>query len=343
MTTEPDDINADILAAMNEAEEPQNKAPEPQEVAPEPEAEPEEAAPDETEKGEDDRPRGPDGKFLAKEAEPAQEEPKLPESEAPEPPSQAVTRVPSSWSPTAKAVWADLPDSVKEAVAKREREIDQGLRQKAGELKRYEPLEEVIAPYRQKWTVNGVDEATAVKQLLAASDWLDKDPANAIAYLARQYGVNTGGQPQAQPHPQRAPAQMGQASEYQTLQAELAQIKAQLAQTQQAPLEAEIAAFQNDPAHLYFENVKADMALLLEGGRAQTLKEAYDMACYMNPEIRPLLTKPQPVQNTAKADQAKRAAVSVTGSPASQPNVPKSNGTIEDDIRLAMAEVSGQA
>jgi hypothetical protein len=43
-----------------------------------------------------------------------------------------------------------------------------------------------------------------------------------------------------------------------------------------------------------------------------------------------------------KAAQARRAAVSVTGSPG-QSRIPKSNGSIEDDIRAAFEEVTGAA
>jgi hypothetical protein len=64
----------------------------------------------------------------------------------------------------------------------------------------------------------------------------------------------------------------------------------------------------------------------------------------MRPDIRPFLQTTQapaaPVQD--KAAQARKAAVSVTGSPG-QSRIPKSNGTIEDDIRAAFEEVAGSA
>lgn len=337
------DLTDDLRAAFDAASVPEpveTKAPEPVADAPEPEPaqEPEKPA----EEGEKGPIRGPDGKFLAKDAEKAQDTPQEPLSEVAEPPSQVVTRPPSSWSPAAKAAFADLPDDVKAAVAKREREIDAGLRSKAEEVKRYEPLEQAIAPYRQKWQVAGVDEAQAVKQLLAASDWLERDPANAIAYLARQYGVNVGGQPQAQPQHPAQPNQ-GQPPEFQQLQAEIARLRQQVEQASQAPILSEVEAFKSDPANLYFDNVRDDMALLIDAGKAKTLREAYDMACYMNPEIRPLLMQaPAPVQQKAKVEQAKRAAASITGSPGN-PVQPKSNGSIEDDLRSAFLEVSGTA
>ncbi len=125
-------------------------------------------------------------------------------------------------------------------------------------------------------------------------------------------------------------------------QLQVLQSQVQTAQT--APIVSQIDAFQNDPANLYFENVRDDMAVLLHNGKASDLKEAYDMACWMRPDIRPFLQTVQapavPVQE--KVAQAKRAAVSVTGSPG-QSRIPKSNGTIEDDIRAAFEEVAGSA
>jgi hypothetical protein len=64
----------------------------------------------------------------------------------------------------------------------------------------------------------------------------------------------------------------------------------------------------------------------------------------MRPDIRPLLqtTQVQAAPAQDKAAQARRAAVSVTGSPG-QTGIRKSNGTIEDDIRAAFEEVAGTA
>ncbi len=331
-----DDIANDIRAAFDaQAVE----TPEPVEI----EAAVEQPAPEPEETGEEGRKRGPDGKFLAKETEQAQDNTGPASKDGEEQPSNAVSRVPSSWSPAAKAEFDKLPVPVRQAVAKRELEIEQGLFRKAEELKRYEPLERVIAPHRQKWQVAGIDEATAVNQLLAASDWLEKDPAQAIAYLARQYGVSLQGQAGSPQPSQQAPAQTGQANpEIEQLKAQIVQLKQVVEQGQTAPLVNEVEAFFNDPANLYAENVRDEMALILEAGKATTLKEAYIAACYMRADIRPLLTQSVDRADTAKTMRAKSAAVSVTGSPASASPV-ASSGSIEDDIRAAMQQVAGRA
>lgn len=292
------------------------------------------------------------GKFVAKQAEPAQDNTDQPSEAVADPASKLVIRAPASWSPAAKSAFESLPPDVQQAVAKREQEIDHGLRRKAEEAKRYEPLEGVIAPHRQKWAVAGVDEATAVKQLLAASDWLDRNPTEALQHLARQYGVNIAslgqpnaaqpsgetGQPQAQPDPV--------ASELQALKAEVASLRQGREQETQQTYVSQIDAFAADTANLYFENVKPAMAALLQSGQASTLPEAYERAIWSDPTIRPILLQQQATERLKPtldhARKAKAAGVSVTGSPGND-FLPTSNGSIEDDVRLAVSQVSGRA
>ena len=338
------DMEDDIRAAMAEVS---GNAPEPtpvEEVVVAPEAVIEAETPhDDGEKAADGRERGPDGKFIAKAAETVQDTPDQPSEAVADPAVKLAIRAPASWSPAAKATFDKLPPEVQQAVAKREQEIDHGLRRKSEEVKRYEPLEQVLAPRRAQWAAQGMDEVHAVKTLLAAQDLLEKNPMQGLEFLARSYGVNLNtAQPQGQPY-QAQPARDSH-PEIAALKQQLQVLQSQVQTAQTAPIVSQIEAFQNDPANLYFENVRDDMAVLLHNGKASDLKEAYEMACWMRPDIRPFLQTAQapagPVQD--KAAQARRAAVSVTGSPG-QSRIPKSNGSIEDDIRAAFEEVTGAA
>lgn len=339
------DMEDDIRAAMAEVS---GTAPEPapaEEVVVAPEAVIAEAETpqDDAEKASDGRERGPDGKFVAKAPETVQNTIDQPSEAVADPAAKLAIRAPASWSPAAKATFDKLPPEVQQAVAKREQEIDHGLRRKSEEVKRYEPLEQLIAPRRAVWAAQGMDEASAIKTLLAAQDLLERDPKQGLEFLARSYGVNLNtAQPQGQPY-QAQPARDSH-PEIAALKQQLQVLQSQVQTAQTAPIVSQIDAFQNDPANLYFENVRDDMAVLLHNGKALDLKEAYEMACWMRPDIRPFLQTAQapanPVQD--KAAQARRAAVSVTGSPG-QTRVPKSNGSIEDDIRAAFEEVAGSA
>ena len=338
------DMEDDIRAAMAEVS---GVAPEPapveEAVATEPVNTEAETPHDDSEKAADGRVRGPDGKFIAKAPEMVQDTPDQPSEAVADPVAKLAIRAPASWSPAAKATFDKLPPEVQQAVAKREQEIDHGLRRKSEEVKRYEPLEQVLAPRRAQWAAQGMDEVHAVKTLLAAQDLLEKNPMQGLEFLARSYGVNLNtAQPQGQPY-QAQPARDSH-PEIAALKQQLQVLQSQVQTAQTAPIVSQIDAFQNDPANLYFENVRDDMAVLLHNGKASDLKEAYEMACWMRPDIRPFLQTAQapavPVQD--KAAQARRAAVSVTGSPG-QSRIPKSNGSIEDDIRAAFEEVTGAA
>lgn len=339
------DMEDDIRAAMAEVS---GNAPEPapvEEVVVAPEAVIAEAEQpqEDAEKAADGRERGPDGKFIAKAAETVQDTTDQPSEAVAEPAAKLVIRAPASWSPAAKATFDKLPPEVQQAVAKREQEIDHGLRRKSEEVKRYEPLEQVLAPRRALWAAQGLDEVQAVKTLLAAQDLLEKNPMQGLEFLAKSYGVNLNtAQPQGQAQqPQPAPDSH---PEIATLKQQLLELQSQVQTAQTAPIVSQVETFFADPANLYAENVRSDMAVLLREGRAKDLPEAYEMACWMRPDIRPFLQTTQapaaPTQD--KAAQARRAAVSVTGSPG-KPPIPKSNGSIEDDIRAAFEEVAGTA
>jgi hypothetical protein len=324
-----DDLAADIRSAMTTEPEPQDP---PEPPVTEPVAT--EGQPQEGEKGPQ---RGPDGKFVAKAAEEGDthlEQPKEPET-----PQESI-RPPASWSATAKAKFAALDPDVQREVLKREQDVEKGFRERASQVKRYEPLEQTIAPYREKWAVAGVDEATAVKQLLAASDWLERDPQAAIAYLAKQYGVNPA---QVQGQPQQAqPNGNSPTPEYQALQQRFDALERQLAERESQSYQSQIDSFSSDPNNLYFENVRPQMAALLEAGQASDLADAYEKACWMNPEIRSLLQKPV-VQPARSAAAAKAAGASVTGAPPTHASAASSNGSIEDDIRLALEQATSRA
>lgn len=286
------------------------------------------------------QPRDETGKFAPKPADdeaakPVTAETKIPDSPeaaAPEAPAEPILP-PAALSAAAKAKWATLDPAMQAEWSKRETDMVQGMQKQGDQLKRFQRMDEVIAPHRNFLAMNGQDEVTYVRSLVAADELLrGPNPLNALAQIAGMYNIDLrqlGGpaqavQPGQQPAPQAQPDPRYQALEQQI--AELKQSQAQqltnAQQTEQAQLQAQIDAFAKD--HLYFENVKGPVAALLRSGEAATLDEAYDMACWARPDIRPLLQKEQAdkaaaaerAAASAKASEARQASGSVTGSPA---------------------------
>ena len=85
------------------------------------------------------------------------------------------------------------------------------------------------------------------------------------------------------------------------------------------------------------------MALLLQNGKAESLKDAYEMACWANPETRAILLKSQANSSPSPAaavQKAKAAAKAVGGapSPGFKPGAPvdTSKMNIRDTIQAAV-------
>jgi hypothetical protein len=281
-----------------------------------------------------DRPRDETGRFAPKPAEgaaptaaatPPTGQSAAPGTEAPQEP----IRPPAAWSAPAKAKFATLDPELQAEIAKRERDVDKGMAERAAHLKRYEPLEQVIAPHRNYLAMNGLDDATYVKSLIAADEQLrGPNPAQALAFIARTYGIDLRGF--GQPG-QQQPAQQAQQvhPQIQALNQQVAQLTQTLTQQQTAQQQAaatqtqsEIDAFAKD--NMYFENVRSEIAALLRAGVVDNLPDAYRKACWSRDDIRPLLIEKETADRaaattaaaSAKARDARQAGGSITGSPA---------------------------
>ncbi len=318
---QPDDIGADVLAAMQE--QPEDTGPARDEAgkfAPkEPKEEPE--APVEAQEA-------------AVEGEEAEEAPRKP---------------PASWSPQAKADFAQLAPHIQDEVLKRERDMDKGLQSRASELKRYEPIEQVIAPHRDRWSAHGVDEATAIGRLLNADAYLRQNPLAAIQDLAQAYGVDLRQYAQGN-LPQQQPALQPVLQRLQALEQQLQQRDQAAAQAQRETVTKTIETFKASADAIYFADVEDDMTALIAAGRVsgdtldEELKTAYEMAIWARPDIRKLILADQskPKQETQAERQrtaaAKKAGGSITGSTLGAPKQDLPDESLHDTIRRAMGD-----
>lgn len=313
-----DDVAADIGAAWDAVE-----APAAIDVVETPVAEPGKPA------EEADRPRGPDGKFIAKDASAEPVAPKEAATEKPESPLlpkqdgtpsipaasslAAPASPPPGWSVAAKQEFAKLPPAVQEAVAKRETEVNQGF----AKLQDFKGLEPVVEMAKR----SGITPAQIFENYRHAEHMLATDGLNAIKELARSFDIDLTklGAPPADGQ-QQQPAITPELTE---LRKELNALKTTLVTRDQSTAQAEITAFTADPKHTYFENVRQDMAHLINSGQAKDLQDAYDKACWLHPEIRAALIKEEQTRTQAEAkrladeaaSKARLASKSITGAP----------------------------
>ncbi len=261
-------------------------------------------------------------------------------------PPQGTIAPPISWSATAKASFAQLPPHIQQEVLKREKDIENGKAQWDQKGERLNKFEALIAPRKEKLALAGVDEFTAIQQLLAAQDYLERDAAGAIAYLAQQYGVALPGVQAQGPQIPQADPQVRALQD--RLDAMERQARAEAQSREDAAQEAarsEWETFRSDPKHPYAENVRREMSAFLASGIVDNLADAYEMATRANKETFGVLQQQQTVVPlTPKATTP--AGLGINGAPGlggQAANQADPNASVEDDVRAAIAAIRGRA
>ncbi|MBY4591680.1 MULTISPECIES: hypothetical protein [Rhizobium] len=298
---------------------------------------------------------GENGRFLAKGQEQAPaaragaQAPQQPalqplsRGQAGEQPAVSASRVPPGWSAEAKAQFTSLPHEVQAAIAKREQEVDNGFRV----LQDYKGLEEFTPIIRQA----GMTHADVMRRAIDWEKALIHDPVNTVVHVARMAGVNLHALVNGQTGEilQRNSQQAISQPQPRSFNVE-ATVEHVL---RKRDTETQVDAFLSDPANAHAEDVLEDMIALVNAGRATSLQDAYDAACWMRPDIRRQLISqtaqasvPQlQAQRAAAADQARRASRSISGSSAPGPTRDAARGqptSIRDSLRDAMRFSRGQ-
>jgi len=240
---------------------------------------------------------------------------------------RAVSAPPPGWSVASKSAWNDLPEAVRADIAKRETEVSNGFAQ-------YKGLGE-LKPYAEAFERSGMSIKQQFDGYLQMDRALQTNFADGIKAICQHYRVDPTElarviAPQGAPQGQQQPDDSIRAA-LSPLQREIEVLKQERANEQRLAQQREqqsavetIQSFATDPKHPYFENVKATMGRLIQTGEATDLSDAYEKACWANPEIRAVRLK-QEAADRAKAEtqrrqaaatQARASAKGLTGSPA---------------------------
>jgi hypothetical protein len=306
-------------------------------------------------------------------AETATPEPEQETAATAEPePQPGTIRIPHALPAPLKAEFGELPEKWREAFIKQEDSIKAFKDEQAPKAARLNRYDEIIGPHLDKWRYAGLDEFTGIQTLIAAQNLLERNPVEGLVHIARSYSIHpqqiaqalglpqtaqttgTEGQPAPTAQPDLSAALQPYLQRVQTLEQRLEQSAQATQQAEIDRLTAEVEAFQNDPANIYFHNVEADMVTLLQAKAATSLKDAYEKAIWASPEIRPLLLKAQSAAEAkkpaddaarAKAAAAKQASGSLTGAPSPGAQAPKAGslGSIRADLEAAQALLSASA
>lgn len=231
-------------------------------------------------------------------------------------------KMPVGWKHGADQ-WHGIDPRAKEFIAQREADYNKGVQRMSQAAGFGNEIASEFMPYSGLLNALGATPVSAVKYLLSAYSELTtgtpQRKAQVLAQIAADQGIDI-----------RAIAEHGVPEgnpEVEAMRAELAQLRSHVQSQQQqrnnaelASVNGEIEAFANDPAHEHFEACRQTMVALLQGGQAKSLKDAYEQAVWLVPEVRASLVAQQQAQAQEKrkkeAEAAKRAGVSVVGAPA---------------------------
>ena len=272
--------------------------------------------------------------------------------EAPTPGQHRVDRAPASWRKEAKGEWASVPLHIRQEVHKREMEITRALNEANTASQAANQFQQVAQPYMARIQSLGVTPQQAFGELLKADYLLasgsPQSKAQLIDKLIQDYGVDVAeldatiarrlsGSQQVAPQ-QPDIAQLVQQQLQQAL-APIYQQQQQVAQQQQQQADQTIEQMSLDPKYPHFEEVRQDMADLIEinsrRGVYITLEQAYNRAVSGNPD---LSAQQQAIQLNNQAQQAKAAALSVSGAPAGSGSPTHvSTGNLRADLEAAFA------
>lgn len=335
------DIQADVAAALKELEGAPDNAPAPQPEAPQTEIEAPAAAEDDAAKA---KARDEQGRF-AKAEEKVQNPEATPDADAT--PQPETSRPPHTLKATLKAKWAVLDPEVRQEFERVEAEAQKARTEWNSKAERHNKFDALVAPHRDRLTLNGLDEFRYLESLIKADEMLRTQPQQALSQIASLYGVSLPGF-QQQPGQQIPQAQ--EDPRFSELQRQVASLNEVLTTRQEAEERAQTdqartawMTFREDASNPYAENVKEDMALLLREGRAQDLKSAYEMAVWANPETRKLMMAAGSTTQTQK--DTRPAGLGITGAPGlgRQPAAQADpRASIEDDVRNAIQQLSGR-
>jgi hypothetical protein len=309
---------ADSLTDAIDQVESQTPAPsDPPAVAPQPQEAPaaEPGAAPAAQERTTERQRGPDGKFVRREGDapppvpaPAAE----PGAQPPVAPAAApADAAPAGWTPAAKAKWGTLDTTVKGEIAKREREIAVGM-QRAAEVRQFgDSLAQEFAPYANILAQEGATPQGALRALLETVHTLrygsDQHKHALFLSLAQQYGIDM----QKQIDPEKARLQWELDSR------NINDQRQQVAQQQalQRDVTGELEQFISAPGHEHYGAVRMAMAGLMQTGMATNLQDAYDRACWSDPNIRSALQLAENAKRVAAQAKNRNALGAVNGGP----------------------------
>ena len=278
-------------------------------------------------------------------------------------------RPPSTWSAKGKASFSKLPKHIQDEIIKREADIGKGISMYKQAANYGRTLGEAIKPYEAMIRSENSDPIKTVQNLLNTAYRLrsgtPQQRGQLVMQIAQEYGADLSQYTSANAENtenQEIPALQQYLNPIQEKLNNLEQVYAsqQQAAQQQTQQEAltSISSFQNQVdekgniRNVHFDDVRNDMADLIENaerqGRQLSLEEAYETACWANPQIRNVkltqANKKRKEEAQKKSKQASKIAqTNLSTKPLAREGIATdASGDIKDTLEETLASINNR-
>jgi hypothetical protein len=223
--------------------------------------------------------------------EPTEEPQNEPQEEEPEEFVEAKVTKPTTWKKEYTTIWDKLEKGEQvskeeftkfaEYANKREDEYKKGVSTYRQEAEHAKTLRSALEPYAGELQKKNIKPEEYISALARADQMLTHAPyeqkVQMFNQLAQSYGINLGNQVQPQDH---------LVQQLYTVNQEVATIKQRYEQEEQSRLYNEIEKVRsNSEKFPHFDEVREDMAQLLENGIVKDLETAYTKAIRLNEDV----------------------------------------------------------
>lgn len=242
---------------------------------------------------------------------------------------------PDKWSGFAKTKFARLPQDIQKELLAYHSDYE-------GQRKTFDALNNIIEPVRDAVTQTYGSLEGMVNHYIGLDKAAATDPAGLVRWFMQQRGLtpeSVFGQTAAQPKTDAN-------DPFAYFEKQISDLKAQL-QTQgqessQRELErqafSQIEQFSKDPKYPYFNDLRPEIAGLMQSGQAKDLAEAYEKAVWLNPKTRAEVLEQEKEASRKKAEEQARKAKQAASIKAAPTGAPQKSGSkpIDEIIYDAM-------
>lgn len=260
----------------------------------------------------------------------------------------AVEEQTTSQEPAVTDEWMDAPKAYKQEYQEsfktlspewrkylidREKQVERGFSEQGNKLSSYKWADDAFSTRQERLGQMGFTKAQEyIEHLTAIDDALAKDPVGTLRALSEAYGVDVNNNDQISNSFAKRIAEMEQ-----SLANQQAYIRQQQTQTANQAFE-DFTNAKDDAGNLkhpHWEDVRSDMANLIQKGICTTLEDAYERAIWSNKDVREKMiaaqAKAELDSKVAAADKAKEVAFS----PKSKQTAPERDLSLREELEAA--------